>query len=60
MSCEERELKMINVNKVRDPRGEKQREADEARIEELEALLDYVAMMADVDLPEWEEGEGDE
>lgn len=51
---------MINVNKVRDPRGEKQREADEARIEELEALLDYVAMMADVDLPEWEEGEGDE
>lgn len=50
-----KEKKMIDVKTVPNPRGEKLREYDEAKVATLEANLDYVAMMADVDLPDWEE-----
>jgi len=51
---------MIDVKRVPDPRNEKLREWDEASLAQIEANLDYVAMMADVELPTWEEGETDE
>ena len=50
---------MIEYRKVRDPRAEKLDEARDSRIqngadgiERVEGLLDYVAMMTDVELPE--------
>lgn len=51
---------MIETKRVADPRAEKLREWDEAAMAQIEANLDYVAMMADVDLPTWEEDETDE
>lgn len=55
---------MIPTRKVRDPRAEKLDEARDAGIqnnadmgERTGALLEYVAMMCDVELPTEEEGD---
>jgi len=50
---------MIDVQKQHDPRAEKLLEWAGARDERQEAMIEYVAMMADVDLPEDEEVDGD-
>ena len=49
---------MIETENVRDPRTAKLLEAERSTTERLDGLLAYVAMMADVELPE--EGEEDE
>lgn len=41
---------MIETNDARDPRTEKMQEWSEARIEQQEADIAFVAMMADIDL----------
>ena len=46
---------MIDVKNVRDVRAEKQNEWAAAQIERQEATIEYIAMMADIDL----EGEGE-
>lgn len=51
---------MIETNTPRDPRTEKLREWQDAQIERQAGLLEYVAIMADVELPEEEEGADDE
>lgn len=43
---------MIRIGKKQDPRQEKLYEDLAAKIEKQEALIDYVAIMADVDIPE--------
>ncbi len=43
---------MIDVKDARDPRTVKQQEYAAAKVEEQAALLEYVAVMADVELPE--------
>jgi hypothetical protein len=48
---------MIETRTPRDPRAEKLREWQDAQIERQEGLLEYVAIMADVELPE-EDAEG--
>ena len=48
---------MIETRQVKDPRAEKLREAEQARVDRLDGLLEYVAMMADVELPETDEEE---
>lgn len=55
---------MIQTRRVRDPRAEKLDEAQNASIQHSEdmgertgALLEYVAMMCDVELPTDEEGD---
>jgi hypothetical protein len=54
-----RRYEMIDVQKQHDPRAEKLLEWAGARDERQEAMIEYVAMMADVDLPEDEEVDGD-
>ncbi len=49
---------MPNVRKVDNPREEKLREHVESLVGRQDALLEYVAMMADVELPE--EGEDEQ
>ena len=43
---------MIEVTKVQDPRADKLREWADARMDRQEATIEYIAMMADVELPE--------
>ena len=47
---------MIEFGKVDDLSGEKKRELLEARIAKQEAITDYIAMMADVEIPEGGDG----
>ena len=50
---------MVETGAARDVRSEKLREWQDAQIERQAGLLEYVAIMADVELPE-EEGAEDE
>lgn len=51
---------MIDTEIVIDPRSERLRTLAEARADKYDGLLEYVAMMADVELPEDEEEATDE
>ena len=46
---------MINVTVVKDPKGEKEKEYLQHQVDTYEGLLEYVAMMTNVDLPIEEE-----
>lgn len=48
----------MQVNKVADPKGLREFEALRAQAERQEALLNYVAVMADVELPEEPDDQG--
>lgn len=49
---------MIEVVNAGNPRMVKDAELQAAKLEKQEALLEYVAMMSDVELPETEETDG--
>lgn len=51
---------MIETIRATDPRNEKMREYEQDCIERQNAMLWYVAMMADVDLPENDDTEADD
>ena len=51
---------MIDTMRIVDPRAEALRETDQDRLFRQEGLLEYVAMMADVELPDEEEVTADE
>ena len=50
---------MIDVQKI-DPKADKESEISNAKAEKLDLLLEYVAMMCDVELPEEEAEHGEE